>query len=82
MPTLFDPLRAGKLQLPNRIAMAPLTRNRAPQALPNDIMVTYYAQRASAGLLISEAINISPTARGYAATPGIWSEAQVAGWKL
>ncbi|MEG1770958.1 MAG: alkene reductase, partial [Comamonas sp.] len=65
MPTLFDPLRAGKLQLPNRIAMAPLTRNRAPDAIPTKLMATHYAQRASAGLLISEATAISQQGQGY-----------------
>jgi N-ethylmaleimide reductase len=80
---LFSPVALGALQLANRIVMAPLTRSRmAEDGVPNAMHATYYAQRASAGLLISEAINISPTARGYAATPGIWSEAQVAGWKL
>ena len=64
MTSLFDPIQAGELRLPNRIAMAPLTRNRAPQALPNDIMVTYYAQRASAGLLISEGTAISHQGQG------------------
>jgi len=80
---LFSPATLGALQLANRIVMAPLTRSRMGEdGVPNAMHATYYAQRASAGLLISEAINISPQARGYAATPGIWSEAQVAGWKL
>ncbi len=57
--TLFDPIHAGELHLANRIAMAPLTRNRAPGAVPRDITATYYAQRASAGLLITEATAIS-----------------------
>jgi N-ethylmaleimide reductase len=80
---LFSPLRLGRLALPNRIVMAPLTRNRAtvPGNLPNDLMATYYAQRASAGLIITEATPISPMAHGYPALPGIYTPEQVAGWK-
>ena len=82
MPTLFDPLQAGALQLRNRIVMAPLTRCRAEaDRVPGDLMVEYYRQRANAGLIISEATSITPMAVGYPDTPGIWSEAQVAGWK-
>ena len=81
MPTLFDPARAGDLHLTNRIVMAPLTRNRAPGALPTPLMATYYTQRASAGLLIPEATAISPTAQGYADVPGLWSDEQVSAWK-
>jgi len=81
MTTLFDPMVVGALRLPNRIVMAPLTRNRAPGALPNARMASYYAQRASAGLLITEATAISPVAQGYADVPGIWSAAQVDGWR-
>ena len=81
MPTLFDPLRAGKLQLPNRIAMAPLTRNRAPDAIPTELMATHYAQRASAGLLISEATAISQQGQGYSDVPGLYGSEQLAGWK-
>ncbi|MBK8072465.1 MAG: alkene reductase [Ramlibacter sp.] len=81
MPTLFDPVRAGDLSLPNRIVMAPLTRNRAPGALPNALMATYYRQRASAGLIITEATAISHQGQGYADVPGLWSDAQVAAWK-
>ncbi len=82
MPTLFDPLQAGALQLRNRIVMAPLTRCRAEaERVPGDLMVEYYRQRANAGLIISEATSITPMAVGYPDTPGIWSEAQVAGWK-
>ncbi|MEP6825704.1 MAG: alkene reductase, partial [Ramlibacter sp.] len=65
MRTLFDPVQAGSLQLPNRIVMAPLTRNRAPGAIPTDLMAQYYAQRASAGLLITEATAISHQGQGY-----------------
>lgn len=80
---LFSPLKLGRLELPNRIVMAPLTRNRAtvPGCIPNDLNVTYYAQRASSGLIISEATPISLMAHGYPATPGIHTAQQVAGWK-
>lgn len=72
----------GALQLANRIVMAPVTRSRmADDGVPNELHATYYAQRASAGLIIAEATNISAQGRGYAMTPGIWSEEQVAGWK-
>ncbi len=85
MTFLFEPTRAGAIALANRVVMAPLTRNRAPDALPNDRMVTYYAQRAhpehGAGLIITEATAISHQGQGYADVPGIWSNAQVAGWK-
>ncbi|HEY8355203.1 MAG TPA: alkene reductase [Methylophilaceae bacterium] len=79
---LFTPVTIGSIALRNRIVMAPLTRNRAGEGnVPQDINVTYYAQRASAGLIITEATPISPMGHGYPATPGIHSEAQVAGWK-
>lgn len=78
---LFDPVQLGPLTLRNRIAMAPLTRSRAGSAgIPGPLNAEYYAQRASAGLIVSEATNISPQARGYAFTPGIYTEEQVAGW--
>ncbi len=81
-PDLFTPLRLGELELPNRIVLAPLTRNRAgPGNVPQRLNATYYVQRASAGLMISEASQISAQGVGYPATPGIHSEAQVAGWK-
>jgi len=81
-PDLFTPLRLGDLALPNRIALAPLTRNRAgPGNVPQAMNTNYYVQRASAGLIITEASQISPQGVGYPATPGIHSEAQVAGWK-
>jgi 2,4-dienoyl-CoA reductase-like NADH-dependent reductase (Old Yellow Enzyme family) len=83
MPTLFDPFQAGELTLPNRIIMAPLTRCRASAGrVPNALMSEYYAQRASAGLIISEATSVSPMGVGYPDTPGIWSPEQVEGWKL
>lgn len=82
-PTLFDPVRIGAWNLPNRIIMSPLTRARAGvERIPNALMAEYYRQRVSAGLIISEATSITPMGVGYADTPGIWSEAQVAGWKL
>jgi N-ethylmaleimide reductase len=80
---LFTPISLGGLQLPNRIVMAPLTRNRAgqPGNVAQPINATYYAQRASAGLIITEGSPISEMAHGYPGTPGIHSPAQVAGWK-
>ena len=79
---LFSPVSLGSLQLKNRIVMAPLTRNRAgANGVPQAMNVTYYAQRASAGLIITEATPISPTAHGYPALPGIYSAEQVAGWR-
>jgi len=82
MPTLFDPLVAGDLQLANRIVLSPLTRARASEGrVPNDLMAEYYAQRAGAGLIISEATSVTPKGVGYENTPGIWSDAQVEGWK-
>ena len=83
MPNLFDPVRIGAWDLPNRIIMAPLTRARAgKERVPNALMAEYYVQRASAGMIISEATSVSPMGVGYADTPGIWSEAQVEGWRL
>ena len=83
MPSLFDPLQVGALTLPNRMIMAPLTRARAGDSrVPNAMMAEYYAQRATAGLILSEATSVDPMGIGYAATPGIWSDEQVAGWKL
>ncbi|MBC7602181.1 MAG: alkene reductase [Ramlibacter sp.] len=81
MKTLFDPVQAGSLQLPNRIVMAPLTRNRAPGAIPTALMATYYAQRASAGLLITEATAITAQGQGYADVPGLYGTEQLDGWK-
>ena len=75
MPTLQDPLRVGAWNLPNRVILAPLTRCRSSAGrVPNALMARYYAQRASAGLIISEATSISPMGVGYPDTPGIWSE--------
>lgn len=81
MSPLFDTVQAGDLHLANRIAMAPLTRNRAPDAIPTALMVDYYTQRASAGLLITEAVAISPQAQGYADVPGLYGTEQLDGWK-
>ena len=79
---LFSPFRLGPLTLPNRIVMAPMTRNRAgPGNVPGPLAATYYAQRASAGLIVSEATQVSPQGVGYPGTPGIHSAEQVAGWK-
>jgi len=81
-PTLFSPIRIGELELPNRIFMAPLTRARATASrIPNELMAEYYRQRASAGLILSEATVVSPQGIGYADTPGVWSVEQVEGWK-
>ena len=79
---LFTPLQAGAFSLPNRIVMAPLTRCRSSQGrVPNDLMAAYYRQRASAGLILSEATSVDPMGVGYPDTPGIWSEEQVTGWR-
>ncbi|MEZ5695572.1 MAG: alkene reductase [Sphingomonadaceae bacterium] len=79
---LFEPIKLGAISAPNRILMAPLTRARAGMdAVPTEIMATYYSQRASAGLIISEATGISREGLGWPFAPGIWNEAQVEGWK-
>mgnify|MGYP002621003745 FL=1 len=81
MATLFDPILAGDLSLPNRIAMAPLTRNRSPGAVPTPLVAEYYTQRATAGLLITEATAISHQGQGYADVPGLYAPGQIAGWR-
>ena len=82
MPSLFDPLRVGALELPNRVIMAPLTRGRATRdAVPTELMVEYYRQRAGAGLIISEATGMSRQGLGWPYAPGIWTEAQRDGWR-
>ncbi len=82
MPTLFDPIRLGALDLPNRIIMAPMTRSRADaKGVPQTFVADYYAQRASAGLIVSEAIYVSPMAKGYVRTPGLVTDEHVAGWR-
>ncbi|WP_324806090.1 alkene reductase [Sphingomonas sp. LY29] len=81
MPTLFDPVELGDLSLPNRILMAPLTRGRSNrEAVPTPIMAEYYAQRADAGLIISEATGISREGLGWPNAPGLWTQQQVEGW--
>ena len=82
MSNLFQPLRLGALELPNRIIMAPLTRCRSSAGrVPNALMREYYVQRAAAGLILSEATSVAPMGVGYPDTPGIWSKAQVEGWR-
>lgn len=82
MPTLFDPIRIGDLELSNRIVMSPLTRCRAiDNRVPNALMAEYYSQRATAGLIISEGTVVTPMGVGYPNTPGIWSQEQVEAWK-
>jgi N-ethylmaleimide reductase len=80
---LFKPLRLGSLDLPNRIVMPPMTRARSSQPgdVPNELMAQYYAQRASAGLIVSEGTYIAPMAKGYTGTPGIHTPQQIAGWR-
>ena len=83
MSKLLQPLTVGELELPNRVVMAPLTRNRAsmPGRIPNALMRDYYKQRASAGMILTEATSVEPRGVGYPSTPGIWSRDQVEGWK-
>ena len=82
MPTLFDPLRVGNMELDNRIIMAPMTRSRADdEGVQPEYAATYYGQRASAGLIITEATNVSPMAKGYVRTPGIYTDAQIESWR-
>jgi 2,4-dienoyl-CoA reductase-like NADH-dependent reductase (Old Yellow Enzyme family) len=82
MPSLFDPIKLGAIEAPNRILMAPLTRGRATREhVPTELMKAYYAQRAGAGLIISEATGISQQALGWPFAPGLWNEAQVEAWK-
>lgn len=80
---LFQPIQLGNIELKNRIVMPPMTRSRATQPgnSANDMMAAYYAQRASAGLIVAEGTQISPMGQGYAWTPGIYSDEQIAGWK-
>ncbi|WP_417459027.1 alkene reductase [Kordiimonas sp.] len=82
MPSLFDPIQLGLLQCPNRILMAPLTRTRGTREhVPTEIMATYYAQRATAGLIISEAIGVSQQGLGWPYATGIWNGEQIDGWR-
>ena len=81
MPTLFDPVTAGDLKLANRIVMAPLTRNRSPDAIPGPFAAAYYSQRATAGLIITEATAITHQAQGYSDVPGLYGTEQLDAWK-
>lgn len=82
MNILNEPLKVGDLNLPNRVVLAPLTRCRADEGrVPNALMAEYYAQRAGAGMILTEATSVSPQGVGYPDTPGIWSDEQVEGWK-
>src|SRR6266446_7024480 len=82
MATLFDPIRIGNIELDNRIIMAPMTRSRASDAgVQPPFVADYYRQRASAGLIITEATNISPMAKGYVRTPGIYTDEQIEAWR-
>jgi N-ethylmaleimide reductase len=81
--SLFEPVAVGDLRLANRIVMAPLTRNRAgPGLVPSEFAAEYYSQRATAGLIIAEATQVSAQAQGYSDTPGCYTDEQVAGWKV
>src|SRR4051794_40682131 len=80
--SLFAPYQLGPLALANRVVMAPMTRSRAIGNVPNALMAKYYAERASAGLLITEGTAPSPDGLGYARIPGVYTDEQVAGWKL
>ncbi|HEY8211220.1 MAG TPA: alkene reductase [Myxococcaceae bacterium] len=82
-PTLLDPITIGELHLPHRMVMSPLTRNRStmPGRVPNALMREYYVQRASAAMILTEATSVSSQGVGYPATPGIWSDEQVEGWR-
>ena len=81
MPTLFDPITAGSLHLANRIVMAPLTRNRSPDAIPGPFAAAYYTQRATAGLIITEATAITQQGQGYSDVPGLYGTEQLDAWK-
>lgn len=81
MPTLFDSFRVGEMSLSNRVIMAPMTRVRSQSQVADEMVAEYYAQRATAGLIVSEGTFISPEARGFAAVPGIWKASQVDGWE-
>ena len=79
---LFSPYKFGRIELENRVVMAPMTRSRSPGSVPGELVATYYAQRAGAGLIITEGTAPAPEALGYARIPGLFSPEQVAGWKL
>ncbi len=78
---LLDPYRLGPISLPNRMVMCPLTRNRAPGGTPNSLMVEYYTQRATAGLIVTEGTQVGPLGQGYQDTPGIYTDEQRDGWR-
>src|SRR5262245_20108590 len=82
MNALFEPIRLGELELPNRIAMAPMTRNRAVGTIPGERNARYYSQRATAGLIVTEATQVTPRGQGYPDTAGIHDDAHVRGWQL
>src|SRR6202167_978029 len=81
MSLLYSPTKLGPFTLQNRLVISPMTRNRAVGNVPNDLMVEYYRQRASAGLIITEGTSPSPNGLGYPRIPGAFSDAQVGGWK-
>ena len=81
MTSLWDPITLGNITLPHRLAMAPMTRSRAINNIPNDLMVSYYGSRADAGLIITEGVAPSPDGLGYARIPGLYNEAQAKAWK-
>jgi N-ethylmaleimide reductase len=81
MTKLFEPTKLGDISIANRVVMAPLTRNRSPNAVPNELNVAYYRQRASAGLIITEATAITHQGQGYADVPGLYTKEALAGWK-
>src|ERR1700734_2119700 len=78
---LFTPLKVGNLEIANRIVMSPMTRSRAIGNIPNELIAEYYAQRADAGLIITEGTSPSPNGLGYSRIPGIFSKQQIEGWK-
>src|SRR6476646_3685257 len=79
---LFSPYRLGRIELRNRVVMAPMTRSRALGNVPGELVATYYAQRAEAGLIVTEGTSPAPDGLGYARIPGLFNDAQVKGWKL
>ena len=81
MSKLFEPTSVGSISLANRVVMAPLTRNRSPGAVPNDLNVEYYRQRAGAGLIVTEGTAISHQGQGYADVPGLYLPQAIDGWK-
>ena len=78
---LFTPFKLKNMELPNRVVMAPMTRSRSPGNVPGQLVATYYRQRCEAGLIITEGTSPSPNGLGYARIPGVFSEAQIQGWK-